>query len=134
MAIEKNTDGPIKNGGAATLSYSIPLYPNVRAEELSNWTPHEHSTETIFEYNLEIASADEEVSLSLDGVKKLEFQFRTDADLRWGHTSGNPANSTDPYWTLKNDKVYYMEYGEIRDKYIYFSSDTSGIVEVRTIK
>ena len=127
---------PQKHGNVAIGGPRVPLYgsgDSFRAETTDKTWYTENTKETIREYNVAVVSAGTEASLVLpDGTRRLEFQMRGANDLRWGFIEGNPAGSTDPYWTLKSSDAYFQEYPEgLYQTTIYFSADADDVVEVR---
>ena len=88
------------------------------------------NTET--EYNVTLTSADTQYSQALpSNTIAIEFQNRSNNDLRFSLVDGKVATPTAPYSVLKAGQNYYKENLNLTGETIYFANSNAGdIVEL----
>lgn len=84
-------------------------------------------------YNLTLTVADTEYIQALPAnTRALEFQCRTENDIRYSFETGKVATPTSPYSTLKAGDVWYKE-NILTSGSLYAGSSTAGvIIEIET--
>ena len=80
-------------------------------------------------FTVTLTNANTEYSQVLpDNTKKIEFQARGSADVRWALVTGKVAGPTAHYSTLKADGDYAQDFLDLVNKTLYFASSTAGTV------
>lgn len=79
-------------------------------------------------YNVTCTVADTEYNQALTNVKRLFFQCRTAAAVRFSDTTGKVAGPVAPYTTLKAGGVYDSGPVSISSMTLYIASSTAGAV------
>lgn len=89
-------------------------------------------SQNIYEYNLEITTANTEYSQSLpDNTRMFEFRNRDLYDVRYSFTSGKVATPTSPYQTLRAGMSAHEDKLNFIGKTIYFaSSQPNQVIEM----
>ena len=123
MMIDKTQGVAVKTIGGATPTMTS-------GAQLIYQSALEHTTPALTAVTIEAVSTEYVYGLPTN-CRSVEFQCRTEYDVRYAFESGKVASGIDPYKTLKAGDVYYKESLKTTAATLHFAADAAGLrVEV----